>query len=374
MKKLLIITNVDWFLISHRLVLAKAAVSAGWTVYVACEDTGRSSEISQDGIKFVNFSFSRSSINPINEYKLYRKFRKLFREIRPDVVHQITIKPVIYGSLAAKKENITGIVNAISGLGYMFSRGNIGLIQRMILLLLKIGSNSNKVKYIFQNNEDKEILKSFGVLNNNNDVYLIKGSGIDLDKYKFTELNDNGKIKVLLPCRMLWDKGVGELREASNILKDKYKDAIQFILVGMAEDNNKSAVSVAYLNEWQDGSYVVWKGHVTDMVKEYQECDIVILPSYREGLPKTLIEACAIGRPIITTNAVGCRDCVDEGINGFKVNVGDSKALAEAIEKLVNNYPLMISMGISGRKKAEKEFDVNDVIKSHLSIYNSFVD
>ena len=373
-KSLLIITNVDWFLISHRLVLAQAAIRDGWKVYVACEDTGRSHEISIEGINFINFPLSRSGTNPFDEYKLYRRFKKLYENLKPTVVHQITIKPVIYGSIAAKKVGIKGVINAISGMGYMFTTGKIGFLQRVILYLMRSGSNSSNVSYIFQNIDDKAVLDHFHIIDRCKSINLIKGSGIDLEVYQYQPLPDlDNKIKILFPSRMLWDKGVKELREATEILKEKYKNNIQFILVGMADDQNKSAVSSGFLREWADDNYVVWKGHSTNMVKMYNESHIVVLPSYREGLPKTLIEACAVGRPIVTTDAIGCRDCVDEGVNGLKVPIRDGKKLAEALEKLFLDQNMMKKMGIESRKKAEREFNVKDVIEKHLEIYNSFV-
>ncbi|MFD1771530.1 glycosyltransferase family 4 protein [Sphingobacterium suaedae] len=371
--KLLIVTNVDWFLISHRLVIAKAAAKAGWRVYVACEDTGRGSEISVDGIEFISFSFSRSGTNFLEELKLLRRFRELYRTVNPDVVHHITIKPVVYGSLAAKKEGIKGVVNAISGLGYMFAQGKVGIMQKIVLQLMKIGANRKGISFIFQNKDDRDILTKFNVLNEQNRVKIIKGSGVDLKKFAFYPLPQDNLFKILLPCRMLWDKGVRELREASEILKGNYSQRIQFVLVGMADNDNKAGVPESYLRDWEDGEYVVWMGQQSDMVKFYKDCHIVVLPSYREGLPKTLIEACAIGRPIVTTNAVGCKDCVDEGENGFKVPIKDGVALAEAIRRLVDNPELMKKMGLAGRTKAEIEFNVDDVVNSHLEVYNSLL-
>lgn len=374
MKTLLIITNVDWFLISHRLVLAKAALQNGWKVYVACQDTGRSHEIVNEGIEFIDFPLSRSGTNPIEEIRLYLRFKKLYNQIKPDVVHQITIKPVIYGSLAAKSENIRGVVNAISGMGYMFTQGKIGLMQQILLKLMKRGSNRRNVSFIFQNEDDRNVLEHFNILKLCKSVNLIKGSGIDLNDFSFKPQSFQGdRIRILLPSRMLWDKGVRELREASDILKRNYFDRIQFVLVGKADDHNKSAVPKQYLDEWQDGEYVIWKGHVDNMKEEYENAHIVVLPSYREGLPKTLIEACAIGRPIVTTDTIGCKDCVDEGINGMKVQVKNGEALANALEKLINDEKLMILMGEKGREKAEREFNVFDVIAKHLEIYNSFL-
>lgn len=373
-KTLLIVTNVDWFLISHRLVLAKAAIRDGWNVFVACEDTGRSHEIEVEGIKFINFPLSRSGTNPFKEYKLYKRFEKLYKEVNPDIVHQITVKPVVYGSIAAQKVGVRGVVNAISGMGYMFTDSKIGLFQRIILYLMRKGSNKRNVSYIFQNEEDMAVLDRFNITQRCKTINLIKGSGIDLDEYNFRPLPPiDEKIKILFPSRMLWDKGVKELKEATAILRDKYYDKVQFILVGMSDDNNKSAVSSDFLNDWEDGNYVIWKGYSKNMIEMFSDSHIVILPSYREGLPKTLIEACAIGRPIITTDAIGCKDCVDEGINGFKVSIKNAKELANSIEKFIVNPGLMSIMGVEGRKKAEREFNIKDVIRKHLEIYNSFV-
>lgn len=373
MKKLLIITNVDWFLISHRLILAQAAVKSGWKVYVACEDTGRGGEIGGDGIEFIPFSMSRSGINPVAEWNLLRRLNRLYKKIQPDVVHHITIKPVVYGSLAANRQGIRGVVNAISGMGYMFSQGKVGIMQKSILSLMRRGAKRSNLTFIFQNEEDHAILRDYEVIDPENKVEMIKGSGVDLDHFSFTEPPKGNKITILLPCRMLWDKGVRELREASDFLKDKYQSQIQFVLVGMADYENKSGVPESFLHEWADGEYVVWKGHQSDMVAHYQLADIVVLPSYREGLPKSLIEACAVGRPIVTTDAIGCRDCVDEGVNGFKVPVGDGLALAKALEKLITDLDLRQRMGSAGRKKAEAEFDVREVVQKHLDIYQSFL-
>ncbi|PXY44353.1 glycosyltransferase family 1 protein [Flavobacterium hydrophilum] len=361
--------NVDWFVISHRLCIAQEASRLGWKVFVAAEDTGRRKEIEVDGIVFIDFKFSRSGINPISELKTLLGFRKLYKQIAPDVVHHITLKPVIYGSVMAKLLKINGVVNAISGLGYNFTGDRKSLVQKTMLKLMKFGFKRKKLTVIFQNLEDQSELEKLGVINQLNSIVRIKGSGVDLINFKQFDLPSFERIKILLPIRMLWDKGVKELKEASDILKEKYNGKIQFILAGLADEDNNAGVSASYLNNWQDGNYVIWIGYQKNMIEVYKDSHVVVLPSYREGMPKTLIEACAIGRAIVTTDAIGCKECVDEGINGFKVPVYSINELAIALEKLVSNVDLIKEMGQNSRLKAEKEFDVNNVISMHLNIY-----
>ena len=172
---------------------------------------------------------------------------------------------------------------------------------------------------------------------------------------------------------MLWDKGVAELREASNILKQKYRDRVMFILSGIADNDNNAGVSDKYLKDWEESNYVKWIGFVKDMPEVYSMSDIVVLPSYREGIPKSLIEACAAGRPIITTNAIGCKECVDEGINGYKVPIKSTVELAMAIEKLILSESDRLLMGKKSREKAEKEFSEITVVNHHLKIYNNLL-
>lgn len=373
MKILLMVANVDWFFISHRLCIAKEAVKQGWTVYVAAEDTGRSNEIEGDGITFVNFEFSRSGTNPFVEVKTLLAFNRLYKKINPDVVHHITLKPVIYGSVIAKFNKINGVVNAISGLGYSFTGDMQSTVQKAMRFLMKYGLNRDNLSVIFQNIDDEAELRKLRLLGKYNKIIRIKGSGVDLQKFNQASFPSFDTIKILFPSRMLWDKGVKELKEVSDILKLKYSDKVQFILSGLADEDNRAGVSVTYLNEWQDGKYVKWIGYQKDMVKVYQDSHIVVLPSYREGMPKSLIEACAIGRPIVTTVAIGCKECVDEEVNGFKVPVRSIIELTDALEKLISNHDLIIKMGQQSRMKAEREFDVKNVISKHLEIYNDLI-
>lgn len=363
------VANVDWFFISHRLCIAQEAVKQGWQVTVAAEDTGRASEIETEEIRFIDFPFSRSGTNPIEELKTLKNFYKLYKDLQPDVVHHITLKPVIYGSVVAKILKVKGVLNAVSGLGYNFTEGRSGIVSRIMIKKMRFGFARENVSIIFQNQDDYQELKDLKVIDFNNTIVFIKGSGVNLDTFKPQEFLKRKKIKILLPTRMLWDKGVKEVREASDILKEKYSDKITFVLSGLADEENKAGVPSSYLNDWQGGDYVQWIGYQKDMVSVYQDADIVLLPSYREGMPKTLIEACAMGKPIITTDAIGCRECVDEGINGFKVPVKSSRELAEAIIKMIENDSMRTEMGKQSRLKAIKEFDQKHVIAKHLNLY-----
>jgi glycosyltransferase involved in cell wall biosynthesis len=369
MKKLLMVANVDWFFISHRLCIAQEALKQGWQVTVAAENTGRSEEIESMGIKYINFPFSRSGTNPIQELNTLNNFYKLYKDIQPDVVHHITLKPVIYGSFIAKILGVKGVLNAISGLGYNFTEGRSGIISNVMIQMMRFSFSRNNVSIIFQNQEDFQHLKNLKVIDSKNMVVFIKGSGVDLEVFKPVFFEKKSKVTLLLPTRMLWDKGVKEVKEASAILKTAYQDKIRFVLSGLADEENKAGVPSSYLNDWQDGSYVKWVGYQKDMVAIYQDADIVLLPSYREGMPKTLIEACAMGKPIITTDAIGCKECVDEGVNGLKVAVKSSEGLAAAIVKLVENDSLREEMGKQSRLKAIKEFDQKGVVAKHLDLY-----
>lgn len=369
-KKILYVVNVDWFFISHRLIIAQKAILNGYDVFVACKNTGRISEIEELGVKHINLPISRSGTNPYSELKILINLYRIYYKIKPDIVHHITLKPVIYGSIISKLLGINQIVNAVSGLGYNFTKGRKGIVQNMMINLLRFGFDRKKITVIFQNGDDELFFKELKITSDQNKIVRIKGSGVDLKQFKRAPMPDFNTIKILLPSRMLWDKGVKELREASEILAEKYSDKIQFILCGLADKNNKTGVSESYLEDWHDGTYVNWIGYKKNMVDIYNNCHLVVLPSYREGMPKSLIEACAIGRAIITTNAIGCKDCVDEGVNGLKIPIYSSKELAAAIEKLCSNTNIIKKMGENSRIKAEKEFDVKDVVVKHLEIYS----
>jgi glycosyltransferase involved in cell wall biosynthesis len=370
-KKILFVCNVDWFFLSHRLLIAKEALNQGYEVAIAAEDTGKGKEIESFGFQFYHLPLTRSGVNPFKEIVTLINIYKLYKRINPDVIHHITIKPIIYGSLISRLLGFGKIVNAVSGLGYNFIKENNSLLQRLIIELMKFGFKG-EIKFIFQNRDDYQELKDRNVFSKYNSVYFIKGSGVDLNEFCATPMPNFSKIKIVLAGRMLIDKGVHEFYEAAMLLKPKYFNKVEFRLAGIADINNRSGISIETLKSWSLNNYFKWIGHQSDVSRLYRNSHIVILPSYREGIPRSLIEACASGRAIITTDAIGCKECVDEGVNGLKVKVKDSKNLALAIENLINEPEKIVRMGNESRLKAEREFDIKQVVNTHLNIYNEF--
>lgn len=368
--RLLIVVNVDWFFLSHRLPLAIEAMKNNWNVSIACSDTGKSEEIKRNGIDFYEIPFSRSGTNILSELNTIKSLYKVYKKVNPNVIHHVTLKPVVYGSLISRMLKIKGTVNAISGMGYNFTEGRRGTLQKIMVKLMKIGFRQDNIGFIFQNEDDLQQVEKLNVLKANTKMYLVKGSGVDLKKFAFSKPIEKEKLMVLLPGRMLYDKGVKEFKEASDLLLEKYKNRVSFILAGLADKENKAGVSEEILRQWDVEGYFKWIGYQSDMVSLYKEADVIVLPSYREGLPKSLIEASAIGRPIVTTEAIGCKECVDEGINGFKVPIKSVNELAETIKKLLDSDDLRLKMGRHSRIKAEKEFSLAYVVNEHMNIYS----
>ncbi|MDO3693618.1 glycosyltransferase family 4 protein [Wenyingzhuangia sp. chi5] len=366
-KLLLMVVNVDWLFLLHRLEIANEALNRGWRVVIAAKGTGREHEIKEQGFEFVNIDISRSGTSLVKEFKTFCKLYFLYKKLHPEVVYQVTMKPVIYGTLVSKFLGISTL-NSISGLGYNFTNQRKGRVQKIMIKMMRYGFNKKKNSLIFENEEDCQELRNLNIINIQNTVNVIKGIGVNLEKFSSTQQPLSDKVRILLPTRMLWDKGVREFVEAAILLKKKYNHRAIFVLCGRLDTENKEAVPLEYLEKYQIEGYLEWIGNQNDMVSQYEKADIVVLPSYREGLPVVLMEACAMGKPIVTTDAIGCKECVQEGKNGYKVPVKSVLELAEAIEKLINSPEDRTKMGKASRQKAEKEFDKKRVVKEHLTL------
>jgi len=372
-KKIVYFVNVDWFFLSHRLPLALNAIKNNDEVYLITKDTGKRSIIESHKIKFIDINIERSGKNIFKELLLVIIYAKLLMQIKPDICHHVTLKPSIYGSLAArivKPFCNPKIINAISGLGYNFTDSRKSFTQKIMFFLMKLAFKNKNVRFIFQNKDDSKLFESNKLANDTN-TSIIKGSGVDLTKFKFTEKASNGSgIKILLACRMLEDKGVKEFIGAAQLLQDEYIGKVKFVLAGDIDKENLASIDETYLKQNEIKNYIEYLGFVPEMDKLIAQSDIVVLPSYREGLPKVLIEACAIGRPIVTTNSIGCRECVIEKFNGFLVPIKSIVELAEKIKLLINDEKLRVEFGKNSRLLAEREFDINIVINKTFQLYN----
>jgi glycosyltransferase involved in cell wall biosynthesis len=374
-QKILYVANFDGFFLSHRLPIALEAQKLGYEVVVICENTGKADKITEHGFQYIELPFYREKkINLLNEVKYIYFLYNHYKKIKPNIIHHISIKPVIYGSLAAKFLNTNiAIVNAFSGMGYIFTDSRKKISEYFLLPLFRFIFKQKRLKIILQNHDDYNFFLNKKVVNELN-LEIIKGSGVYLDEFAFSSIpsiSDN-KLRIILPARMLRDKGIFEFYYAAQLLKKEYPQ-ILFTLCGDIDKANPSSLTTEQLVQWNKEGIVSWIGHKKNMADIIASHHIVVLPSYREGLPKSLIEACAIGRPIITTDTNGCRECVIPDYNGFLVPVKDHLKLAETIKTFIQSPELLSKFGSNSRILAEREFDINNVLVKTINIYSNLL-
>lgn len=364
---LLIVVNYDWFFLSHRLPIAKAAQRIGLRVSVATTDTGCADQICREGFEFVPLSMTVSGQNPLRELRVVAAFVQMYRERQPDLVHHVTVKPVLYGSLAARMVGRTGVVNAVSGLGYLFLGSmRARLLQPLVKTLYRLALRQRRSWTIFQNPDDRDLFVGAGLLRAEQAI-LIRGSGVNCDIF-VPRPEPAGIPVVMLPARILWDKGVGEFVEAARIIRQQDTLA-RFVLVGDPDPGNPASVPAPTLEAWvREGIIESW-GHRRDMPDVLSSAAVVVLPSYREGLPKALLEAAACGKPVVATDVPGCREIVRHNVNGMLVPVRNTTALAEAIRLLLQAPQLRQRFGRAGRLIVEREFAEHLVVDQTLSVY-----
>lgn len=374
MKKLLFVVNVDWFFVSHRLPIATAALEKGYEVHLACTFSDKKKQLEKIGIICHDISFSRSGSYFFNEMMTIFSIRKLIKSIDIDIVHAVTIKPVIYSGLALRTlSKCPAFVVAISGLGYVFTASNFKarLTKRIVSFLYSISLRSNKRMVIFQNKSDEMILSKFVSLNDDEKI-LIKGSGADLSVYKYIPEIDASNLVVSMACRLLKEKGVYEFIEAARLVKKSNKN-VDFWLIGSIDAGNPNSVTQDEVDRWVGEGVIQAFGHRDDIAEIFTRSHIVTMPSfYGEGVPKVLIEAASCGRPIVTTDNPGCKESVIDGKTGIIVPIKNVNALAEALLLLLCDRDKRVLMGKNARKFAVREFDVNNVVDRHLEIYQSF--
>lgn len=365
----ILVANTAWYLYNHRISLAHELRERGAEVILISPYDEYADRLVDQGFDWRALRMSRRGINPFSEIATSLALLKFYRTIKPDVVHHFTVKPVLYGSLVARLIRVPLIINAITGLGYLFGReGVVGrILQWFAGVLYRLALKNESIVVVFQNSSDQDLFTNSGWVNKQQTV-LIPGSGVDTDRFVPTPESDH-PMSVLMVSRMLWDKGVGNYVEAARILKQR-KVKADFVLVGGSDIGNPRAVPGEQLEKWTQMGIVKWLGHQDDMPQIYAQSTIVVLPTnYREGVPRTLIEAAASGKPIIATDLPGCRDIVRNGINGILIPAEDPVSLADAIEELLNDPGLRVKMGRAGREIAVNEFSNQKIVNATLELY-----
>lgn len=364
--KLLFLVTEDWYFVSHRLALACAARDAGFDVVVATRCAGHARLIEREGIRVIPFELSRRSAHPFTFAREVLRVCRLYRQERPDILHHVALKPVMVGGLAARILGIRRVVSAIAGMGFLFvGEERAAGVRRLIERLLP--ASIGRGIAIVQNPEDQRILHGLGVASGQ--VRLIPGAGIDTKRFSVCP-EPHGMPVVMLPSRLLWDKGVGEFALAARMLRGRAR----FVLVGEPDPGNPASVTEADISAWVKEDVVEWWGRREDMPTTLCAAHVICLPSsYREGLPKVLLEAMACGRPCITTDAPGCRDAVRHRDNGLLVPLKDANALAEAISRLLDDPGERARMGARGRERAIAEFSQERVNGATLAIYRELL-
>ena len=375
-KKILILVNQLSFFISHRLPIAEAALAEGFNVVIGYGEVGRADTdpkiLEQKGFKIKYISMYRGGINLFKDLKTCFHIWKFFKKEKPDIVHLIANKPYLYGGIISRILRVPSLLSAISGLGTLFISKDLKIrFLRFILYpIYKLTFNHINQKVIIQHECDLKVVVKWGVLNSSK-IKLLKGSGVKIEN--FIHLDEPGGIPIIcFAARLLRDKGVYEFISASQLLK-KRGIKVRFFLAGDLDTNNPTGLNVDDLKKLKDESSIEVLGYQKDIPTLYSKSHIICLPSYREGLPKSLIEAAAASRVIVTTDVPGCRDAIIPEKTGLLVPIKDPLKLADALQWLIEHPKERVAMGQAGRKFAEKEFTIEKIVKNHLEIYKELI-
>ena len=368
-RKLLFVVNEAWFFLSHRLPLGLKAAEAGFEVHVAARDGGHGSRVAQHGFAFHPVRISRTGLNPLAELRALRDIGSVIRAVDPDVVHNVTVKPVLYASVLARATSRAAIVNAVSGFGYTYLGGSLSgrLVHAGYRAVASAAFRGPRHRVIFLNPDDRDDMVTAGLFERSQ-TRVIRGPGVRMDRFARTPQPEASPPLVVLPARMLWHKGVGEFVEAARLLQ-QWGVPVRMALVGGVDDDNPAGVPRRELEEWSREGIVEWWGYQEAMEPVYREAALVVLPSYREGLGRALIEAAASARPLIATDVPGCREIVRPGENGILVPAQQAEPLAAAIRTLVGSPDRRARMGQESRRIAVEDFSVEQVAHETFALY-----
>ena len=373
--KILFFANTDWYLYNFRLPLACYLRDQGHEVVMLSPPGSYVAHLQAAGFRALTVPMQRRSLNPVRELALHSHIRRLYARERPDLVHHFTIKCVVYGSLAARLARIPARINAVTGLGHVFTSHSVKarLLRPPVRALLRLALGGSNSRLILQNSDDLATFQQTRLIGPAQ-IRLIRGSGVNTARFQSAPRPVAATpCKILLATRLLWEKGVGEYVAAARQLRQE-GIAAEFLLAGDPDPGNPTSVPLEQLAAWRQEGSIILLGHVDDMAALWPQIDIAVLPSYGEGMPRSLIEAAACGLPLVTTDAPGCRESVEHDTNGLLVPPRDSTALAAVIRRLCLEPKTRQRMGQASRAKALAEFDERLVFEKTLAVYRELWD
>ena len=372
--KVIFFANTDWYLYNFRLALARYLHEQQFEVIMVSPAGPYGPLLEREGFRWIPVEMNRLSLNPVRELALVRRISAIYAAEKPDIVHHFTIKCVVYGSFIARWHGIPSRINAVTGLGYVFSDQSIKarLLRPLVRHLIRLALRGRGSRLIVQNTDDLSAFVSAGVASPH-ETHLIRGSGVDTTTFRPLHGGIEPPFtRVLLASRLLLDKGIREYIEAACLLRQQ-DIPVQFFLAGSPDPGNPASVPIAQVNAWRDAGVIRYLGHVDDMPRLLRDMDLVVLPSYREGTPRSLLEAAACGLAIVTTDVPGCREVVKHGFNGLLVPPRDPIALAAAIQRLCMDTDERKRMGIAGREKVLNDFDQRRVLEETFAVYRQLL-
>lgn len=372
MSKVLLVSRCAWTLYNFRKGQMEALRRKGYTVIGGgAGGDGFEPKIESLGVPFVGLPVNKRAVNPVSDLILIWSLYRWYRRERPEVVHHFTIKPVIYGSIAARLAGVPRIVNTVTGLGYVFTGDKITWLRRLVEAQYRVALKCAHFTF-FQNEDDRSLFVQRRLIRREH-TGLVPGSGVNTSAFQpcaaqFEDVRAK-PFTFLMVARLLRDKGVYEYVEAARQVRAEFPNS-RFQLLGARDERNPTAVTQEEVETWIAEKTIEWLGEVADVRPMLSEADVVALPSYREGTPRSLLEAAAMGKPLITTDVVGCRNVVEDGVNGILVPVKDADALARAMRRMIHDDSMRRRMGAAGREKIVREFDEAIVIARVVDIYN----
>ncbi|MEO5831253.1 MAG: glycosyltransferase family 4 protein [Rhodanobacter sp.] len=371
--KCIFFANTDWYLYNFRLATALRLQADGHEVIMVSPPGDFGGRFAAHGLRWVTLPMNRASLNPLREAATWWHLLKILRRERPDLLHSFTVKCAIYGALAARAANVPAVVNAVAGMGYVFTSDNFKAraLRPLVKALLRASLGGAHAILILQNPDDAAAFTESGLVKPDR-IRVIRSSGVDTTRFQpvAPPRAGDGRLRVLLAARLLWEKGLQEFADAARLLRDEGRD-VEFVLAGMPDSGNPHSVDATQVQQWADAGLLQWLGHVDDMPALLNSVDVMALPSYyREGVPKCLIEAAACGLAIVTTDRPGCREVVTRhGVDGLRVGVRDARELADRISALDDDRELLSRLGRRARERALADFDERMVIQRTVDVY-----